>query len=594
MIVTSDWEDFRMSGPERDYLDAYLEDLKKKTDPERAEDEFFTRFCIAQILKPKDLDIDQLENGYTDGPLDGGADAVYFFVAGKLVTDDIQSSEFAEYEGLTMNLHVIQATRSPHFNKEQIRKLEDLSKDLLDLRNDLEEKRNIYNDEVRNSIGRFRNWWQDIKMKLPSLSIIFHIASKGDDVHQDVSSRAEALKKVVTQLYACDCQVYFYNAKTLLELAKKSRRDPVELRFINKLESDHWGNAYVCLVRVRDYIKLITTATGDLRDYVLEPNVRGYLGTKGVNSEIRNTLLIRSASEEFWWLNNGVTITASQVTPGISSLVLKDARVVNGLQTSREIYHYSQQKAKAAMADERHILVKVIEADKKTARNITKTTNNQTRVDPIYLRTTIDDIHDKIEAALPKFGYYYERVKNQYYDDEKVERSKIVTLDYLTRALIAVLMQHPEQARGSPGQFVQRHYKKIFSQSSKPEVFGHTVQIMKIVDEFVASRVDAKTDRANLRYYLAFDAVCTVAKKSTLQRSTLINFKVEKVTPEILEMSLMRVKRIYEAIRAKGIVPDLVSKGADFITTLRRELDGKYPPKYRKSDLPLLNAMERA
>jgi hypothetical protein len=593
MIDTSKWKEYRMSGPEREYLDAYLANLKKNTDPDLGDDVFFARFCIAQILKPRDLDVNQLADGYTDGRLDGGADAIYFFVAGKLVTEDMTPSEVVEYEGLTMSLHLIQATRSPHFPTDQLRKLEDFSKDLLDSRNDIDEKAQLYNADVRAAIRRFHIWWQDLKMKLPSLSIHFHIASKGDGVHPDVATRAEGLKRTVKGLYHCDCDVHFYNAKMLLEMAKQSRREPVEMKFIKQLASDHWGNAFVCLVTIKDYITLITTKTGDLRDYVLEPNVRAYLGSKGVNSEIRNTLLAGSKTDEFWWLNNGVTITSSQIKPGISSLVLKDARVVNGLQTSREIYHYFQQKPKAAMSDERHVLVKVIEADKKSARNITKTTNNQTKIDPIYLRTTTDDIHDAIEAALPTFGFYYERVKNQYYDDDNVPRSQIVTLDYLTRALVAIIMQKPEQARGSPGQFVQRHYKQIFSHTCKPEVFGHTIQLMKKVDDFVVARVEAKTDRANLKYYLALDAICSVAKRSTIQRGTIAKLKADKLTQEVLEGSLSRVQRIYEHIRARGVVPDLVAKGGEFVFELKRQLDERFPPKHKKTENLLWSAMEQ-
>jgi hypothetical protein len=594
MIDASPWKEYCMSGPERDYLDRYLSGLKEKTDPSSPDDTFFARFCIAQILKPKDLDIDQLSIGYTDGPLDGGVDAIYFFVAGRMVTDEWEPSEVADYEELAMGLHLIQATRSPSFSTEQIRKLEDFSKDLLDTRNDVDAKARQYNDDVRTAIRRFRTWWQALNMKLPSLSIHFHIASKADTVHPDVALRGEALKQTVKTFFPCDTQVHFLNAKTLLEMAKKSRRDPVELKFTKHLGSDQWGNAFVCLVQMCDYIKLITTPTGELRDYVLEPNVRGYLGHKGVNAEIRNTLSAGSSKkEEFWWLNNGVTITASKITPQISSLVLKDARVVNGLQTSREIYHYSLNKARAAKSDERHILVKVVEADKKSSRNITKTTNNQTRVEELYLRTTTDDIHDMIEAAMPDFGYYYERVKNQYYDDDK-ERSKIVTLDYLTRSLVAILMQHPEQARGSPKQFVQRHYNKIFNPRSKPEVFGHTVKLMKLVDQFVESRVEGKTHRANLKYYVGLDAICSVSKKSSIRPSTIVALKLEKLTPAVLEGSLMRVKRIYDDLLAKGIVPDLVAKGGDFIAELKKDLEGRFPPKHGKGQPPpMWSAMEQ-
>ena len=249
-------------------------------------------------------------------------------------------------------------------------------------------------------------------------------------------------------------------------------------------------------------------------------------------------------------------------------------------------------KTRAAKSDERHILVKVVEADKKSSRNITKTTNNQTRVEELYLRTTTDDIHDMIEAALPAFGYYYERVKNQYYDDDK-ERSKIVTLDYLTRSLVAILMQHPEQARGSPKQFVQRHYTRIFSQSSKPEVFGHTVQLMKLVDQFVESRIEGKTHRANLKYYIALDAVCTVTKKSSIQRGTIVALKLEKVTSPILEGSMIRVKRIYDDLLTKGIVPDLVAKGGEFVAQLKNQLEERFPPKHKKPEAMLWPEMEQ-
>jgi hypothetical protein len=155
-------------------------------------------------------------------------------------------------------------------------------------------------------------------------------------------------------------------------------------------------------------------------------------------------------------------------------------------------------------------------------------------------------------------------------------------LDYLTRALIAILMQRPEQARGSPKQFVKKHYTKVFSHTSKPEVFGNAVRIMKIVDEFVATRVEAKTERANIRYHLAFDAVCSALKKSAIQRGMLINLKPDEAIQKVLDESLQRVRRIYSATIAKGLVPDVVAKGPDFIGALKKELEAKFPLRKSK------------
>ncbi len=571
-----------MSEPERAYLEAYLDHLKKNTDPDLPDDEFFATFCIAQILKSNDLDIDQIQNGYTDGPHDGGVDGIYPFIQGKLMTDEEDPTNYADFQGLKITLHIIQATRSGGFTKDHIRKLDDFSNDLLNESVDVNAKPATYSADVRSIISRFRTWHSALKMSFPSLTIMFHIASKADTVHPEVTARADQLKSSLKNLCFCDCDVNFYTAKMLLELTRKSRRDPVELKLKEKLESDHWGSAYVCLVTMSDYINFISTQSGELREYVLEPNVRGYLGSKGVNADIRNTLISGQEKREFWWLNNGITITASKIKVGAKSLILEDARVVNGLQTSREIYYYSQYKPSAARTDERHILVKVIEAQKQIARNITSTTNNQTKVDSMYLLTTTDEIHDMIESALPNFGYFYERVKNQYYDNDKIERSKIVTLDYLTRALIAILMQRPEQAKGSPTQFVKKHYQKVFNRTSKPEVFGNAVQIMKIVDEFIVKQVEAKNERANIRYHLAYDATCSALKKSAIQRNMLINLKPDEMIRKVLDQSLERVRRIYSlTITAKQLVPDVVAKGPDFIGALKKELEAKYPTKQR-------------
>jgi hypothetical protein len=147
-------------------------------------------------------------------------------------------------------------------------------------------------------------------------------------------------------------------------------------------------------------------------------------------------------------------------------------------------------------------------------------------------------------------------------------------------------MQHPEQARGSPKQFVQRHYSKIFNPRSKPEVFGHTVQLMKVVDQFVETRVDGKTHRANLKYYVGLDAICSVSRKSTIRPSTIVALKLEKLTPVILEGSLMRVTHIYHELLAKGIVPDLVAKGGEFIAELKKDLERRFPPKHVKGQPP--------
>lgn len=581
MISASAWSDYRMSDVERDYLDRYLTTQKQKIDPNSMDADFFARFCIRQILKVRDIGPDEQDDGYTSGDHDGGVDGAYIFISGKFVADDSDPAGLEEYERLTLEFHLIQTTQSPHFTTEQIRKFEDTTKDLLDITKDVDAKPEAYNPSVRGLMRRFRHWWQALNTRLPNTSITFHIASKGDAVHNNVIARANELKGVVNKLYPCDCDVKFYNAKTLLEMAKTPRRTPVTLKFTPpSVASPHLGNAYAVLVLLRDYIDFLVAPNGERRDFILQPNVRGFLGEKGINSKIYETLTRKSPHlEEFWWLNNGVTLTASKVTPGINSLTLIDARLVNGLQTSRMVYQYYKDKASDLRTDGRHILVKVIEAAPKIARHIVTTTNSQTRILPIYLRTATDEIHDKIEAALPDFGFNYERVKNQYYDDDTMRRDQIITLPYLNRAIIAICMGDPGAARGGPDKFAEKHYDKMFKPSSRPEFFGHIAQIMKRVDAFLAAKVLLKNDRTNLCYYVAYDVTCSALKKCSLQRGLITNLKVEKITDKLLGSSFKRVDRIYRGLIGKDIEPDVVGKGRDFTNQLKAKIERAYPVK---------------
>jgi AIPR protein len=577
------WKGYNMSDVERQWLDDYLVSQKVKTDPDLPDDQFFEKFCAAQILKQRDLDIDELNAGITRGKHDGGADSVYFFCAAKLVNDGMRPEQFLEYEEqFSMHLILIQATRTPSFGVDIVRNFEDSSNDLLDLRKDVDAEPQRYNAEIRAALRRFRHWWQTLRTKLPTLRITFYCASRGDDEHQNVRTRADQLEQRVQRLYPCECKVIFVTAKMLLEMAKRSRREPLHLKFVKHLSSDHLGNAWVCLVPIPDYITFLSDESGESREYILEPNVRGYLGQRNeVNSKISETLIQPDKSEEFWWLNNGVTILAQDVDFGISDMMLTNPKIVNGLQTSREIYNYSRKNASKIKREGRHILVRVIEVtNKQIARHITKTTNSQSKIDPIYLMST-DDIHENIEMAFPKFDLVYERVKNQYFDDpDGVLRKKIITLPYLMRALIAIYLQQPNQARARPGQFAEKEYNKIFRDNTKPAFYANAALLMKKVEEFVGAHLFDKNDQNNLKFYVAMYATCAAVKSGHVQRSQIAAMNIAKVTDALLQKCLSCIQPLYDGLITDEVEADQVAKGSQLVELVKKQAMCDFPPKY--------------
>jgi hypothetical protein len=92
----------------------------------------------------------------------------------------------------------------------------------------------------------------------------------------------------------------------------------------------------VCFVELGEYNKFIVNESGDLQKNIFECNVRDYHGNVEVNQSIEITL--KSVDEDFWWLNNGITIICSNFRLTGNELTIEDPQIVNGLQTSNQIF----------------------------------------------------------------------------------------------------------------------------------------------------------------------------------------------------------------------------------------------------------------
>lgn len=95
--------------------------------------------------------------------------------------------------------------------------------------------------------------------------------------------------------------------------------------------------AYLGLVRMGEYIKLVTDEDGVLQAGLFYENVRGFLGDNPVNKEIKETLE-RPESIQFPILNNGITIVTKQLRPSGEKFALTDFQIVNGCQTTNVLY----------------------------------------------------------------------------------------------------------------------------------------------------------------------------------------------------------------------------------------------------------------
>jgi len=175
---------------------------------------------------------------------------------------------------------------------------------------------------------------------LPALNVAFYYATKGSEVHPNVHGKVQKLKETVKHHFsAATVSCDLLGAKELLELARRAPTTVYPLELAETPISSSGQAGFLCLVNLRDFFSFITDENGNLLRHIFESNVRDYQGRTQVNDEIQESLK-RTKGEDFWWLNNGITILATRAPQTGKTLMIEDPQIVNGLQTSTEVYSY--------------------------------------------------------------------------------------------------------------------------------------------------------------------------------------------------------------------------------------------------------------
>lgn len=269
--------------------------------------------------------------------------------------------------------------------------------------------------------------------------------------------------------------------------------------------------------------------------------------------------------EDFWWLNNGVTILGTKASLSAKTLTIEDPQIVNGLQTSTEIFNYYSKFN--VVDDDRKVLVRVIVPSEAASRDrIIKATNSQTAVQQASLRAT-DKIHRDIEEFLRPKGLFYDRRKN-FYKNEGKPRDKIVGIPHLAQAVMAIVLRRPDTARARPSSLLKKNedYEKVYSPNYPIHLYYVCAEAMRRVEALLKSpgcTLPAK-DRNNLRYYIAMHAVGTLAGTIQPAPGVIAKVDISKLTDADVEASLGIVRKQYEALGAS----DQAAKGSALLEAL--------------------------
>ena len=549
-----------MTTNDRIILDEVLKQRQFEVDPDAEASSFFEFFTAEQVLKDFDLSYDEIESGLVGDGGDGGIDAIYLLVNGDLVQEDSDYSHLRR--DLTIDLIILQSKMHSGFQETPIERFLTVSNDFFDLSRGASTLTGVYNERLIDSIQRFHHLYQQLAASFPTLNVTFLYASKGSEINDNVRRKVEQLKGVVTLHFPkCNFSFQFLGAAELLEMARRHPQRTYGLPLAESPISSGDQVGFVCLVKLHDFFNFITDDTKALRRQMFEANVRDYQGRTQVNDDIQASLQDKTA-EDFWWLNNGVSILATQASLGGKTLTMQEPQIVNGLQTSTEIYNYCKESDEAN--DERKILVRVMVPPEDDSRDrIIKATNSQTVVLPSSLRAT-DKIHRDIEEYLRPKGLFYDRRKN-YYRNEGRPRDKIVSIPYLAQAVMAIVLRRPDTARARPSSLLKtdEDYGRVFNSSYPIELYYVCAEAMRRVEGHLKSpslNVTAK-DRSNLRYYVAMLAVAGVGDSRKPEATKIAAFDVARLDETAVQHSLNLIQPKYIALGGN----DQASKGPNLL-----------------------------
>ena len=511
---------------------------------------YFEHFAAAQILKDFNLSDEEIDNGNSGGGNDGGCDNLYIFLNDELITSD-QIERLNASRGSYLDFYILQTKNVTSFGEDAIMKWKTVSDNLLNMSNALEKYTGRYNEATIEVFGMFRDCMAKLVRSQVKVRFFYYYITLGIEVHPNVQEQASELKNTVKKYYpSSEVNVRFVTADELMDMYNTDSEIRVNLELADQPISLS-ENEYISLVKLGTYYKFITDDSNNLRKTFFEANVRDYQGHNSVNSCIAETLE-GTENEDFRWLNNGVTILSTDIKLITNkSLQVVNPEIVNGLQTSREIFNYFSDKRESIDVDNRNILVRVIKPESEESRdNIIFSTNNQTSIPKSSLRVT-DTIHLQIEMYFKNHGLYYDRRKN-YYKNQKKKAVDIISVSFLAQCLISIVLRKPDFARARPSTLLtdEETYKILYEDNQNLEAYYKAARIGRQVQNVLKSNGDMPNTEVNdILFYAIYAVVANKLGKKELDFSDIKSIVLEDITNEDIASV---ANKIYEKYKELG------------------------------------------
>ena len=535
-----------------------------------SQNDYFEYFAASQVLKSYNLSDDEVLDGIVGGGNDGGCDSIHILLNGNIITAD-QVDSLTTPKGSLLELIITQAKFTTSFKEDAIMKWKTVSENLMDYNTNISSFKERYNQAILDKFQLFRDVVTKTLRNQIRINITYSYITIANELHPNVEQQANELKNLVLRLFpTSSVNVNFIDANLLFDLYQKDGDVTEELILVENAIA-LTGKDYVALVNIATYFDFVTNENKLIQSY-FDSNVRDYQGHNAVNSAIADTLSNNNLQGDFWWFNNGVTILASNIqliTP--RKVVIQNPEIVNGQQTTREIYNYFVNNPLLKEAEKRNILVRLIQPDCEESRDqIIYATNNQTNIPKYSLRVT-DPIHYQIELYFKSRGLYYDRRKN-FYKNQKKKSSDIIGVSFLAQCLISIVLRKPDFARARPSTLLDEDdtYNQLYGGNQGLNAYFNVARIGQLTRQYLRNNTSlTQVEKSDILFALIYAIARRLTNKQEISFGDLQDINISHVTAELLDETQDMVYAIYNQLGRNSTV----AKSCDFTSAIDNAIE---------------------
>lgn len=232
-------------------------------------------------------------------------------------------------------------------------------------------------------------------------------------------------------------------------------------------------------------------------------NLRSLLGDTEVNSEIRKT--IDNDPENFWYFNNGITLTCAEVVKTMvggsdrdaGTFHCKDVSIVNGAQTAASIGKYSESTSNNKI-DKVFVPIRIISIGDSVdlADRITRSNNRQNRIENRdFVRQDPEQIRIRTELAIDKINYNIMRSEAAVSSQDSFDLIESTTALACASSKPHLVVQLKREIGKLWENLDKGPYKELFNPDVSGPYVWRCVQLQRLIDKFLSSQAKTLTGR---------------------------------------------------------------------------------------------------